>query len=470
MADGSRLYPDIKFYEHQTEGIHWCNQRKSFILADQPGLGKTLQALACADFDFSRGYAEKMLVCCPASLKHNWLREINSFTSFDAIVLEGKRSERDQILFDFAGSGDIIIINYEQLSMHLDQFQGLRLDIAVFDEAHALKSFKSKRTAAAIDLRAKRKMFLTGTPMLATVTDLWPLFHMIWPRVYDNFYAFRNRFALMGGYQDKQVIGVKPERESELAEILEECMLRRRKSEVLDLPDKQYIQIWVPLHPEQQKMYDEALEELQITLPDDPTPLELQNALTKFLRLKQLASTTLNLTEEYDYSYKLDVVADRVHEVLANGKPTIVFTQFLGTNAALVNRLSREGVRVFQLTGATLNEDRSKVVDQWAATPNGVLVAQIQVAGVGLNMTEADTVIFAEKMFTPALNEQAVDRIHRIGQDSDQIQIIEVLAENTIEERAEEILNTKQREHVKVIDQGVLDKSAFYTAMKGVLA
>jgi SNF2 family DNA or RNA helicase len=248
---------------------------------------------------------------------------------------------------------------------------------------------------------------------------------------------------------------------------VEQVMVRRLKSEVLDLPEKQYVPIKVDLTPQQRALYRDALEDLKITLPGNPNPMELENALTKFLRLKEICGSTFKFTGE-DHSSKLDRAEEIAQEVVDSGEHFVIFSQFLHIQDLIQQRLEARGIRCFKLNGTTHPKaaDRVPYVHRWEASEPAVLVAGLQVAGIGLNMTKANKCLFLDKLFVPKLNEQAEDRLHRIGADDTQpVQIYSLLCRNTVELRVEAIVRRK----VKLFDSLIENnqwKKAIYDAIK----
>ena len=461
-----KIHDDVPFYPHQIVGIRDLASRNSFLLADEMGLGKSLQSLTVAAIDYERGWAARTIIVAPASLKWNWQDEIAKHTNFTCLVLDGKPIERVEQLDEYESKRiDVLIVNYEQVIAHLDRLNALRFDIVIYDEAHYLKSPKTKRSQACQKLKAGRKFLLTGSPLLNQVNELWGLLHIIDPAEYPSYWRFVNRYAVFGGFKDKQIVGVK--NEAELNERIGAVMLRRLKKDVLDLPEKQYITIKVDLHPEQEKMYKQATDEMKITLDNGADPLEIENALTKFLRLKQICGTTATIDPTTDYSIKLDVAVDKLEEIVGNGEPTVVFTQFRAVQAALTRRLNSIGIKTWELNGDTPMNLRSEVVKQWGTSDQGVLVAMLQVAGVGLNMTQASKCVFVDKLFVPKLNEQAEDRLHRIGANKTKpIQIIELIARNTIEQRIETILRRKRKLFDSLVEESSWKKELYKAMME----
>jgi SNF2 family DNA or RNA helicase len=392
-------------------------------------------------------------VVCPVALKSNWLEEIQEFTGFFVVVVDGPPKKRQEQLAEFrAHDGPkILVINYEGVKAHLNELIVMDFDVACFDEAHYLKNPKSQRTKACLELRARRNFLLSGTPMLNQVNELWTLLHKVQPDRFPRYWGFVSRYCVFGGYKEKQIVGVKNERE--LTDKLQSVMLRRLKKDVLGLPEVQYITRRVDLLPEQVKLYNKVVEEMILPRADTDDPDEIDNALTKFLRLKQICGTTLEFTGE-DHSSKLDLAVEDDEEILANGHKIVVFTQFRAVQQAYVTRMRARGHKVYLLNGDMKTTERHAELGRWKAEPGAaVMCAMLQVAGVGLNMTEARYGSFLDELFVPGSNQQAVDRMHRIGASMTQsVQIRKYIVRNTIEARVQTILKTKSKLFGEIVE------------------
>jgi SNF2 family DNA or RNA helicase len=441
----AKIRDDLEFYPHQIEGVRELDRRTSFILADEMGLGKSIQALTVAAVAFERGETNRILVICPASLKGNWADEIKAHTLFSTTVLAGSRKQRDKQLETLAT--DILIVNYEQVESHLARLNSMGFGIAIYDEAHYIKGRKSARTRACQGLRMPRHFLLTGSPLLNQVDDLWTLLNRIDPAEFPTYWRFINRYAVYGGYQDRQIVGIK--NELELREKLQTRMLRREKKDVLDLPDKQHIVIRLDMSPLQRKLYEQMRDELRVDAPSlEDGELTSPNAMTKMLRLKQICGTCSIVPGQPDDSAKLDRAVEMVREMIDSNEPVVIFTQFREVLARMVDRLVKAGLSPRQLHGDIPVDGRMPIVRDWTDDNNAgnaqPIVCMFQVAGVGLNMTSAARLIFLDKLYVPKLNEQAEDRLHRIGADKTQpIQIFHLHMRNTIDSRIEAILKRK---------------------------
>jgi len=446
---------EIKYYPHQIEGIRKLAKMRNFILADDMGLGKTLQAMTVFGVDVKMGWSNTCLVVAPVSLKGNWAEELETFTTFPYVVLDGSPVNRRKQLETFAAieGPKFLICNYEQVKPHLAELNAFMFDVAIFDEAHMMKNQKSQRTKACLALFSRRSFLLTGTPMLNKADELWPLLHRIDSEAYPTYWPFVNRYCVFGGFKDKQIVGVKNEKE--LIDRVQRVMLRRMKKDVLDLPDVQIIVRRVDLLPEQRKLYNQVKDDLVLERVDMDEPQDIENALTKFLRLKQIAGTTLPFTGE-DHSAKLDLAIEDDVEILANGNKVVVFTQFRDVQEAYRKRLaaSAPGIPYFSLSGDVKPHARQGVVGEWRDTRGpAVLCCMLQVAGVGLNMTAARHGSFLDELFVPGLNQQAIDRLNRIGASTTQaIQIRKYIARDTVESRVQAILKGKTGLIGQIID------------------
>jgi SNF2 family DNA or RNA helicase len=467
------IHDSVEYWPHQLDGIRAMARMSSFLLADEMGLGKSLQALTVAAIDFELERANRVLIVAPVSLKWNWLEEIKTHTNFTAIILDGTPAERDYQMIDFIRvKADILIVNYEQVTAHLNELNRMGFDIIIYDEAHYIKNHSSKRTKACLELVASRHFLLTGSPLLNQVNELWPLLHRIAPDQYPRFYQFVNRYAIYGGWKNKTVTGTK--NKEELAARLQEVMIRRLKKDVLDLPEKQHIKVPVILHPLQRRLYDQAANELEIELPNNPTPMELENALVKQLKLKQICGTTATIEGYEDISVKLDRAEEMIEEMVNNGEHVVVFTQFRIIQACMARRLEElkpKSIKAFQLHGDVPKQQRMEVIKQWENSKDdvgrpGALVCMIQVAGVGYNFTIANKAIFLDRLYVPKLNEQGEDRLHRIGSDKTKpVQIYTLSAVKTIEQRIDTILRTKTKLFDSLVEESDW-KRALYQALR----
>lgn len=241
---------------------------------------------------------------------------------------------------------------------------------------------------------------------------------------------------------------------------LQSVMVRRLKKDCLDLPKKSHILVTLDLSPTQRTLYDTAREELRIEMPGAMEDMELENGLTKGLRLKQITNTTAEIPGYKDESTKLDKLVEIALEVCTPDKdreaePLVVFTQFLITQACAIRRLEAVGLTCFILNGSVPKEKRVDIIKGWGdfrhSGKRAVLVAMCQVGGTGFNMTQASTAVFIDRLYVPKLNEQCEDRLDRIGQTKP-VRIMILVCRNTIEQRIEQILMLKSKLNDKIVE------------------
>ena len=464
----AKIQDETTYYRHQVEGVRLMARMTSFLLADDMGLGKSLEALTVAAIDFEKGYAERVLVVGPSFLKWNWADEIEKFTHFTYEVYEGDPRQRALQRENF--EQDILVIGYEQASNDLAELLKMEWDIVIVDEAHYVKERTSKRTKAvhALSAVAQRTFLLTGSPVLNRPNELWSLLHIINPERFKKYWSFVYRYCVMGGWKGKQIVGVK--NKAELRTILAEVMIRRLKSEVLDLPDKEIIEVFVDLEKTVQRpAYDEIDKELMLVIPGDPTPMEIENAMVKMLRHKQVCATPYAIGLP-DKSTKLDRLIELIDEKV-NGdpaEPVVVYTQFRPVMEAVVQRCEKAGFPVWQIHGdlKRLKTNSIAVAKEWSESETpGVLCVMLQMSQ-GMNLTAAKIAFFVDRLYVPKLNEQAEDRLHRIGASKTQpVQIVVLIARKTVEQRISQILRGKVKLFKTLVENPVEWKRALLKAL-----
>lgn len=437
------ILDSVQFYQHQADGIRDLSMRRSFILGDDMGLGKCLMSLTVFAIDVIRGWAETCIVICPPTLKGNWGDEIEKFTRIPYVILDGSPDERLVQMFKYMKiqGPKILIMNYEHAYLHEDVFKNWRFDIAIYDEAHYIKNPEARRTIAVLGINSRRSFMLTGTPFLNQVNELWCLLHRVDPERFPRYFSFVNRYCVRGEYGG--VVGVK--NEAELIAHVHDRMLRRRKEECLDLPEILPINRRVDLYPEQMDLYQQIAEELRYTNLEGEEE-EIDNALTKFLRLKQVCGTMLPFTGE-DVSAKLDLAVEEDLEVLKDGRKLVTFTQFRHVQAAYIDRLKKLDIPVFFINGDVPQLDRPKVAKECGKVEGpAVFTSIIRVGAEGLNLTWSRDMSLLDKDYTPGKMDQVVDRCRRIGADLTQaIQVRDYVTRGTVENRIEQILRTKRK-------------------------
>ena len=425
---------------YQTEGYNWlmklANWDVGACLADDMGLGKTVQALAAI---LTRAPEGPTLIVCPSSVRVNWEREAMKFApTLKPIQFGGP--ERQQIL-DTLKPFDMLITSYGLLQSEEENFSKVHFSTIVLDEAQAIKNRTAKRSKAAMELNGDFKIITTGTPIENHLGELWNLFRFINPGLLGSMNRFRDRFALpIEKYGDD-------DRREQLKKLIRPFILRRRKSEVLlELPEKTEVVLTVELSPAEKAFYEalrlSALEKLKDVQPGDgQNHLQI---LAEITRLRQACCNPKLVTKSSMVkSSKLELFNTTVEELLANGHKVLVFSQFVQHLKILEENLQTRNVNYQYLDGSTSQKKRQVAIDAFQGGDGDVFLISLKAGGVGLNLTAADYVIHMDPWWNPAVEDQASDRAHRIGQKRP-VTIYRLVTEGTIEEKIVKLHDQKR--------------------------
>lgn len=439
----------MTLFDHQKSGITFLKQKKHAILADEMGLGKTRQAIIAAG-DSSDG---SILVVCPASLKINWRREIEMMYPEDMVaIISGSEMPMDDI-YETAW----IVINYDILEKHREWITEMirvkKLETVIFDEAHYIKDIKAIRTKAALSiaLLVKQVYCLTGTPVMNRPIELFSLLRAVkhplayredvamttLRKEYGKRYcgAFWHKLGYTGrGFWDEKGATRLPE----LREMTKDVFLRRTKAEVLNLPEKIVSVVSCDLTAEDKKSYADAWGKYLKWVAEHPGEKDIGNilsaqALIELGKLKQVCSLS-----------KIDRIIADIENAIDQDQKIIVFSQFTGTINVISSKLNEKGIKNVTLTGNDDMNKRQESVDMFQNDVNTkVFIANIKAGGIGLTLTAASIVIFADMEWSPEIHRQAEDRAHRIGQTGT-VNVYYYVADGTIEEDIIDILSAKQ--------------------------
>ncbi len=445
---------------YQKAGVAWLQflRANGFggILADEMGLGKTAQILAF--FDSLRrggGLTAPALVVCPTSLVFNWVAEAAKFTpGLRALAVQGPR--RQELLAQI-GSHDLVITSYALLRRDAEYYRGLEFDTVALDEAQHIKNRQTQNAQAVKSIRSRHRLVLTGTPLENSVLDLWSIFDFLMPGYLGTAPDFRERYEVAIARNKN------PEARTRLARRLRPFLLRRLKREVAgDLPEKLEQVSYCELNEDQRALYQQVLEAGRreiLNAADASGPAQSRMlALTTLLRLRQICCDARLLEGGFGepprgVSGKLELFGELLEEVIDGGHRVLVFSQFTSMLALLRERLSAEKIEFCYLDGAT--KDRAAVVEKFqrdARIP--VFLISLKAGGTGLNLTGADTVIHFDPWWNPAVEAQATDRAHRIGQKR-VVTSYKLIARGTVEEK---ILSLQTRKRALI--QGMMGGEA----------
>jgi superfamily II DNA or RNA helicase/transcriptional regulator with XRE-family HTH domain len=421
------LKADLRGY--QREGWAWLKRLATWgagaCLADDMGLGKTVQAIAVL---LDRAALGPALVVAPLTVGPNWLRELARF----APSLRGhahRETERDAAAVRRLGPGDVLVVSYELARIDAAVLGEVEWGTLVLDEAQRVKNATTKTAQALGDMRAGWRLALTGTPVENHLGDLWSLFRNVSPGLLGSWDSFRARYAL------PIEVGKDVEARAALARLVRPFLLRRTKADVLhDLPARSESRLDVELSDGERTLYDDArlLALANLEGAGESARFQVLAALT---RLRQLACHPGLVDAGWrGGSAKLTAFLELVREVRAGGHRALVFSQFTQHLALLRAVLDEEGVRYAYLDGGTPARERQRRVDAFQAGEGELFLISLKAGGTGLNLTGADVVIHMDPWWNPAVEDQATDRAHRIGQTKP-VTVYRLVSRGTIEEQ-----------------------------------
>ena len=432
---------------YQKHGVGWLDflrvNRFGGILADEMGLGKTLQTLA-----FLRSVTERRsdkqpsLIVCPTSLVFNWVAEAAKFTpELKVLPLHGPRRGE---WFAQIPAADLVVTSYALIRRDAEQYRGTEFDTVVLDEAQHIKNRQTQNAQAVKAIRARNKFVLTGTPIENSVLDLWSIFDFLMPGYLGSATDFKERYEVPIARENNA------EAKTRLARRIRPFLLRRLKSEVAkDLPDKIEQVSFCELTAEQQEVYQQVLEssrqEISSAIGQEGLQKSRMVILTALLRLRQvccdLRLLKLDGVSEGN-SGKVELFSELLQEVIDGGHRVLVFSQFTEMLHLLKEQLESESIQYAYLDGST--RDRARVVQEFQGRDNvPVFLISLKAGGVGLNLTAADTVIHFDPWWNPAVEAQATDRAHRIGQTR-VVTSYKLITKGTVEEKILNLQNKKR--------------------------
>lgn len=427
---------------YQYDGYVWMSRLDAWgagaCLADDMGLGKTIQAIA---FILAKTAEGPALVIAPTSVCMNWRLEIERFAPSLEVILFGP-GDRQEVL-DNMGPGKVMISSYGLLQSEEKTVGKVHWRIAVLDEAQAIKNFNAKRSQAALKIDADFRLATTGTPIENNLDELWSIFHFINPGLLGSRRHFQRRFATPVEREGSQAAS------SQLNALISPFLLRRTKAQVLRaLPAKTEISLPVELSEEERAFYEalrrDLVSELNELRRQNPAQLRFHvlGAITK-LRLA-VCDTRLVRADSTLASSKQMAFAELLDELLKNGHKVLVFSQFVRHLELIRPILEERGVGYHYLDGSTPTKERAAAVAAFQNGEHDVFLISLRAGGLGLNLTAANYVIHLDPWWNPAVENQASDRAHRLGQTKP-VTIYRLVSQNTIETNILDLHQKKRR-------------------------
>jgi SNF2 family DNA or RNA helicase len=446
----AHLEPILRPY--QVHGFHWLNYLQEVnwggILADDMGLGKTIQALSFLQHFRDENKRLNALVVCPTTLMFNWENEIRKFTPTLTYHIHhgGDRTRNKEALSQF----NVIITTYGTLRSDIKLLLELNFDYAVLDESQAIKNPSSKVTKAACLLQARHRLCMSGTPLQNNTFDIFAQMNFLNPGMLGSLEFFRQEFAVpidKFGEQD---------RKEHLRKLLYPFILRRTKEQVAkDLPEKTETILFCEMEDEQRKVYEayrnDYRDKIMGTIETQGIQRSQLTILQGLMKLRQICDSPaiLNETDKYpNHSIKLDELAREITENIGDHK-ALIFSQFLGMLALIRERLKELDVKYEYFDGSTSAIERERAIQSFQNDDScRVFLISLKAGGVGLNLTAADYVYIVDPWWNPAVEQQAIDRTHRIGQTKN-IFAYRMICKDTIEDK---ILQLQEKKRVLARD------------------
>lgn len=455
---------DAKLRDYQRDGGSWLNFLNehgfSGILADDMGLGKSLQTLLILEFLKShKRLTGPSLLVVPTSLVDNWGNEINKFCkSLTFLKFVGiKRGEMLNRVQDV----DVVISTYRLIFNDLDFHKKAGYDYIIVDEAQMMKNPKTQTAQSICSIPAKNRLALSGTPIENHLGELWSLFHFLMPGFLQSKSQFKKHFQTPIEKHDDE------ERHDQLKRRIRPFILRRLKSDVAkELPKKTTIVKYISFDKKQAEFYESVRMAMNKKVADAVSKKGLNrshiNVLEAIMKLRQACChpplIDMSAAKAIDESAKLNFTLDMIDEILHEGGKILVFSFFQSMLKVLSSELDKKEVSHSMLIGETSAKKRSEAVNSFNSGSNDIFLISLKAGGTGLNLPRADTVIHYDPWWNPAVEEQATDRAHRIGQEN-QVFVYKLICKGSIEEKILELQEKKRRLQSSIYSGGVSKSS-----------
>jgi SNF2 family DNA or RNA helicase len=449
---------------YQERGMAWLAFLERWglgaCLADDMGLGKTIQFIAfLLHLQEQKSLEKPTLLVCPTSVLGNWEREVRKFApKLRTLQYHGDKRPKGKKFVEAVHQKDLIITSYSLLYRDLKSLQGVEWQIIALDEAQNVKNPEAKQSQAVRQLEAAFRVALTGTPVENRLQELWSILDFLNPGYLGNRQFFQRRFAMpIEKYGDTASL-------SQLRSLVQPFILRRLKTDrdiIQDLPEKQEMNVFCGLSPEQAQLYQQVVD-ASLAEIDAAEGLQRRGMILGLLvKLKQICNhpgqylKQAQLTEPR-LSGKLVRLQEMLEEVLSEGDRALIFTQFAEWGKLLQPYLEKHLQReILFLYGSTRKQQREEMVDRFQHDPQGppIMILSIKAGGVGLNLTRANHVFHYDRWWNPAVENQATDRVFRIGQKRN-VQVHKFVCTGTLEEKIHDMIESKKQLAEQVVGTG----------------
>ncbi|WP_333652914.1 DEAD/DEAH box helicase [Lacrimispora sp.] len=446
---------------YQKTGYRWLKTLDSYsfggILADDMGLGKTIQIIALLLDEAAKEEHTTSLIICPASLVYNWENEFCIYApSLKVRTVTGTAQEREALLAH-TEEADVLITSYDLLKRDRDIYKDKTFRFQVIDEAQYIKNASTQSARAVKSIDAGCRFALTGTPIENRLSELWSIFDFLMPGFLFSYQRFKKQYeSPIVKEQDVSAL-------EELHRLIGPFLLRRLKRDVLkELPDKMETVIYSAFDKEQQALYGANALRLKEELEtmESQTGRDHIQILAELTRLRQICCDPHLCYENYKGdSAKLETCIDLVRNGVEGGHKILLFSQFTSMLEIIEERLKKENIPYYMLTGATPKEERLRMVNSFKNDQVPLFLISLKAGGTGLNLTSADVVIHYDPWWNVAAQNQATDRAHRIGQEK-QVSVFKLIAKGTIEENILKLQESKKDLADQIIAEGTISLSS----------
>ena len=423
------------------------------ILADEMGLGKTLQTIAFikSEVDENKGNKMPSLVVCPTSLVYNWQDEINKFQQdLKCVIVSGSKEEREKNIKSIK-EADVVITSYALIRRDIEEYENIKFRYCFLDEAQNIKNPQSLNAQRVKSIKAKGYFALTGTPIENSLKELWSIFDFIMPGYLLNSRKFSQKYELpIVKNKDKNVL-------NELNMHIKPFILRRLKKDVItELPPKIEHNIIVDMTEEQKKIYasfvQQAKEDMDREIEANGFNKSKIKILSMLTRLRQICCDPSTFIENYTGDNgKMEAILDIVENNINQGHKMLLFSQFTSVLKNIAKRFNENNIKYLYLDGSTKADVRRNLVKEFNEGDSSIFLISLKAGGTGLNLTGADIVIHFDPWWNPAVEQQASDRAHRIGQKKT-VEVIRLIAKGSIEEKIYKIQEKKKEIIKNVVD------------------
>jgi len=452
-----------KLRPYQARGVAWLAFLERWglgaCLADDMGLGKSIEFIAfLLHLKEQDALENPTLLVCPTSVLGNWEREVKKFApTLRLLQYHGDKRPKGQAFTQAVKKHDLVITSYSLIHRDIKLLKSVNWQIIVLDEAQNVKNSEAKQSQAVRQLETTFRMAMTGTPVENRLQELWSILDFLNPGYLGNRQFFQRRFAMpIEKYGDTASL-------HQLRSLVQPFILRRLKTDrdiIQDLPEKQEMTVFCGLTTEQATLYQKLVEDALVAIESAAGLQRRGMILALLVKLKQICNHPAQYlkasTLQNHGSAKLQRLVEMLEEVLQNGDRALVFTQFAEWGKLLKPHLEQQfGREIFFLYGSSSKKQREEMIDRFQNDPQGppVMILSLKAGGVGLNLTRANHVFHFDRWWNPAVENQATDRVFRIGQTRN-VQVHKFVCTGTLEEKINDMIESKKQLAEQIVSSG----------------